>query len=183
MPGHWEFGYFDPGLVVETPAPPAGTIPIGRTLHTWGSLPWGVGVWLGGTAIIPAPVAVRVSDDADFLEGLNALVAVEIDVNADGRITDSEGDRLEDWDPVTGLDALACRLVMRHPKTMPIGDRPAALMEWKILLGQGIELDQRYRLVYVDPRGVTRYGYVQGTTVNAHEMDHHWIINALEYKI
>jgi hypothetical protein len=43
---------------------------------------------------------------------------------------------------------------------------------------------RRNRLVYLDPSGgVARYGYVQGRVVDAHQMGHHWILDALEYPI
>lgn len=175
MPGHWEFGYFDPGLVVETPAPPAGAIPIGRTLHTWGSLPWGVGVWLGGTSGLVLPAVARVSDDVDFLGGLIHRVAVEVDVNAPGLQVDGHAGRAPDWDPLTGLDAVPCLICWKDSSPYEGDARPGQARTGRVLFGRSLVADRRNRLVYDDPDFGIMHIYLTGPVRVSTRVAHHWI--------
>lgn len=130
------------------------------------------------------PPSPAVSSDRAFLAGLIHVCAVEYDANADGGITDEDGDREEDWQQVPGLEEVACRLIIRRPKDVQLGDRPSATMEWKCLFGLEVVADRRNRLVWIDPAtGSARYGYIIGRIVNAHGMNHHWIADAYENPI
>jgi hypothetical protein len=150
-------------------------------LMSIGSTPFGTtpfGTWP------VTPAGLRASTDRHFLAGLNSVVAFEYDANYLGTVTDDDGDRIEDWRAIEGFEAVPCRLIIRRPKDVEIGDRPAATLEWRVLLGREVPADRRNRLVYLDPSGgVARYGYVQGRVVDAHQMGHHWILDALEYPI
>ena len=126
------------------------------------------------------------SEDPDFVSGLIHVVAIEYDANAPGSAgaggdNAGDGDRAEDWQPVHGLEAVACRLIIRRPKNIELGDRPSTMMEWKCMFGQSLSVDRRNRLVYRDDDdGSLRYGYLQGKVVNAHGMNHHWVASAYE---
>lgn len=178
MPGHWEFGYFDPGLVVET-TPPAGAIPFARTLHTWGSLPWGVGVWLGGTSGVPVGAVARVSGDADFLGGLIHRVAIEMDVRASGALVGARGSSgPPDWDPLTGLDDVACRIGKWKPGPVEGPGQPGQMTEARVLFGREIVAGRGYRLVRQDPfLGPQYYYLVDRIFVEQDDrgVEHHWV--------
>ena len=134
------------------------------------------------------PDSPAVSKDKNYLRGLIHKVAFEFDANADGGITDEEGDREEDWQQVPGLEEVDCRLTIRRPKDVELGDRPSATMEWKIQLGQEIVVDRRNRAVWIDrSTGAARYGYIVGRIVTHYALDgtnpHHWNATAYENPI
>jgi hypothetical protein len=120
--------------------------------------------------------------DPEFNDGLNAIVAIEIDTNASGVQTDEDGDKIENWQPMLGLGLLPCRVVIKRPKDPTMGDRRGGTLSWRVLFGQSVVLDQRHRLKLIDPdNGAGRYGYIIGRCRNAHQMSHHWVADAIEY--
>jgi hypothetical protein len=178
--GFFSFGLYDLSFVDVEVAPAFSVdlkgIPPGVTLLIRRRL----------AAIDRAIPGLVVSDDVEFLNGLVHRVAVEYDANAAGAEggggdNAGDGDRAEDWQRVIGLEDVPCRCVMKRPKNIELGDRPSTTLDWKVLFGQSLAIDRRNRLIYRDPDdGSLRYGYVQGRTVNAHEMNHHWTVTAIE---
>jgi hypothetical protein len=127
------------------------------------------------------PAAPIVSDDVEFLAELKDLVALEYDANAAGGVTDAAGLRDEDWQLIVGLGSVPCHLTIRQPVNVKVGDRPSAQLTWLLQFGRSMTLDIRNRVVWLDPEdGSTRYGYVQGKLINAHGLNHHWTMTAIE---
>ena len=126
-----------------------------------------------------------VSDDADYLAGLNSVVAVERDANATGGYLTELGGQSPDYRPdttFTGLDAEPVRVVFKSAADVPRDDRQGAVSRGRVLFGASIDLGVNHRLVWADPgSGRTRYLYVDGSSRNAHEMGHHWVADFIEY--
>jgi hypothetical protein len=129
--------------------------------------------------------ARTVSDDQDYLDGLNSAVAVELDVNRTGGYQTALGGQSPDYRPdttFTGLDAEPCRVIFKSAADVKGDDRQGAVSRGRVLFGASIDLDVNHRLVWQDVHaGRTRYLYVDGSSRNAHEMDHHWICDFVEY--
>lgn len=134
---------------------------------------------------MPYDPARTVSDDADFLTGLNSVVAVQVDVNRTGGYNTPLGGQAPNWQPLTtytGLDAEPVRIVFKRFNTVRRDDRDGATGRGLILFGASIDLDLNNRLAWSDPStGRIRYLYVDGSSFNAHEMGHHWHCDFLEY--
>lgn len=134
---------------------------------------------------MPYDPARTVSDDADFLAGLNSVVAVEKDLNAVGTYNTPLSGQAPDWKPSTaysGLEAEPVRIVFKRASEVPRDDREGATARGRVLFGASIDLTTTNRLKWVDPgSGRTRYLYVDGSSRNAHEQNHHWICDFIEY--
>lgn len=122
------------------------------------------------------------SDDQDFIDGMNSVVAVQVDTNASGADTTPHGGTTRIWQPVAGQQAERCRIVMQKGQDPEWDSRPGATIKGRVLFWRGIYLDLNYRLVYVDPgTGLTRSLYPQGACVDEHQLHHHWFVEVLEY--
>lgn len=134
---------------------------------------------------MPYDTRRTVSDDTDFLDGLNAVVSVQLDANGTGGPTSALGGLGPNYRPDTqfaGLDAEPCRVVFRSSANVPQDDRRGARNRGRILFGATILLNTNHRLVYADPdTGQPRYLYVDGGSRNAHGQSHHWVVDFLEY--
>jgi hypothetical protein len=125
------------------------------------------------------------SDDPDYLAGLISRVAVEEDVNAAGDAPAAPGDAAPNYRPVPGLEAVPCRLVRHHLAIADLAEVDQRSVErpvWRVLLGIGPPLGRAHRLVDRGPDGTAppRYLYPTGPIDDAHQMGHHWAIDAVE---
>lgn len=117
-----------------------------------------------------------VSDDRDFLDGLIHNCAIEYDANAAGGTVGLHAGTKPDWQPVVGLESVACRIVWKRSAPTEGEARPGVVTTGTVLFGQSISADRRNRLAYTDPdRGTVRHAYLTGEVRNAHMMNHHWV--------
>lgn len=119
--------------------------------------------------------------------GYNATVAIEIDANAGGTVRDIHGVADPDWQVVPRYQSLRCALARTSGKGTPelvlAPGRPRAELGWKMLIGRPVALDNRHRLVLLDPDrgGRPRYLYVVRPTED-HFFNHKcWVAGLSEW--
>jgi hypothetical protein len=121
-------------------------------------------------------MSAPVSTDADFLEGLNKTVAVQLDSNRTGTTTDRHANVAPNYVAVSGQSAVPCFLGIRGPVQALMDGRETNVMQWTVLTGIGYIWEPGHRLVYADASlGRNRYGYVQARTFDEEEHNHHWV--------
>ncbi|MDE2103350.1 MAG: hypothetical protein KGL39_39280 [Patescibacteria group bacterium] len=136
--------------------------------------------------ISPAAIFAPLNpDNADFLEGCNDVVSIEIDANA-STATDTarRGAPKQRYISVPGLGSVPCRVVQKQsaPSSLQIAGRQDVTAYYRVLIGIPVNLDKRHRLVWIDRQtSQTRYLYVIGESTNAHQMNVFWPVNAVEY--
>lgn len=127
-----------------------------------------------------------VSWDADFLAGLVHTVAVDQDANASGATTGVHGGAEPDWQPVAGLESVACLLGFRRASAFERDRQPRGSRFGRALFGASIYLDTTNRLRYQDPDqpGRTIYLYVIGASMPSTGLPiHHWTVDWVEYSV
>lgn len=125
-----------------------------------------------------------VSADYDFLAGLIHTCAVQYDANAAGGTVGPGGAPRPDWQPVVGLEEVACRIVWKASSSSESPGKPGEIRTGRVLFGQSIVADRRNRLVYTDPdTGATDYAYLVGPVRNAHMQNHHWIADIQDHTL
>jgi hypothetical protein len=148
-------------------------------LHTYGSLPYGAGTYLGGTATLPLGIAsYRVSDDADFLAGLCDIVTIMFDARSGGTSVGRMGGvGPPNWQTVDGLDAVACRRGKQQVMPTEGAARPGDMASLRWLFGRELHVERGYLLVHLDPEyGRREYPVLGKTIAKVYEggQPHHW---------
>jgi len=121
-----------------------------------------------------AQAELRQSDDRDFIGGMIHTVSLWYDARAVGSHAGAHPAHPADWQPVTGFDAVACRVVIKRTVPFDSIGRPGSMRVGRVLFPQEIPADQRNSLVFEAATFGTLRLYLIGPVVNAHEMDHHW---------
>jgi hypothetical protein len=123
-----------------------------------------------GTVTIPSTVVPRVSSDPDFLAELIHTAAVEFDTNSVGGFAGAHAGKPANWQPVAGLEEVACRVCLE--RAVPIEN--GSVRMGTVLFGGDVMADQRYSLRFATAVfGMLRL-YLTGPVVDVDEMGIVW---------
>jgi hypothetical protein len=152
------------------PSGPTGTYTVRSYLQLGATPDDGDPVVGVGTVTVTAAVVARASTDRFFLRGLAHVVAVQVNLARDGSVVGQMGAASPpNWQPVAGLEAVACRIGEFKPQATEGAGRPGQMTEARVLFGREIAAGRGYRLVRQDPAFGLRYYYLTGKVFSAED--------------